>query len=278
MIFPYFATMKRTMITLLVLLAPAVASARPDSLLVVFWNTENFFLNTVGFETKCNAISKIIFRIADDYGRLPDAIGLAEVENAEVLKRLVGITPLRKAGYSVIHFESPDHRGIDCALLYRKSSLELSEARPVHIVSDDGEILPTRDILLARFDSLAILVNHHPSKVGDDSEKRRDLAMARLQEVCDSLDVPWIATGDFNEDLWGDPSAHDTIKYNGKWEKIDGCFLKGFAYSRESVLVYPSLLEKDRAYGGMKPRRCFIGPRYNGGVSDHLPIAVVVGF
>lgn len=278
MIFPYFAAMKRTMITLLVLLAPAVASARPDSLLVVFWNTENFFLNTVGFETKCNAISKIIFRIADDYGRLPDAIGLAEVENAEVLKRLVGITPLRKAGYSVIHFESPDHRGIDCALLYRKSSLELSEARPVHIVSDDGEILPTRDILLARFDSLAILVNHHPSKVGDDSEKRRDLAMARLQEVCDSLDVPWIATGDFNEDLWGDPSAHGTIKYNGKWEKIDGCFLKGFAYSRESVLVYPSLLEKDRAYGGRKPRRCFIGPRYNGGVSDHLPIAVVVGF
>ena len=277
--FRYLSLMKRTMILLLLLLAACRASAREDSLLVVFWNTENFFQESKGFSTKCNAISKIIFKIADLYGgRLPDAIGLAEVENAGVLDKLTGLTPLRKAGYSIIHFDSPDHRGIDCALLYRKSTMHLVEAKPEHIVSENGETLPTRDILVARFDSLAILVNHHPSKVGDGSQKRRDIAMARMRELCDSLSTPWISIGDFNENVWDDNLSHGTIKYNGKWEKIDGFFSRGFDSCSERVCVFPELLERDRAYGGYKPRRTSIGPRYNGGVSDHLPIAVILKF
>ena len=267
------------MITLLLLLAACSAFAQDDSLLVVFWNTENFFEGSKGFSTKCNAISKIIFKIADLHGgRLPDAVGLAEVENAGVLDKLIGLTPLRKAGYSIIHFDSPDHRGIDCALLYRKATMHLQEAEPVHILSADGAVLPTRDILVARFDSLTILVNHHPSKVGDGSQERRDLAMKRMRGLCESLSTPWLSVGDFNENVWNDSLSHGTIKYNGKWEKIDGCFSGGLRSCTERVCVFPELLERDRAYGGYKPRRTSIGPRYNGGVSDHLPIAVILKF
>ena len=291
------------MIILLLAALCLPAAAQQDSLLVMFWNLENFFdcrsdgpeapdreFSPLGakhwtrrrFRIKCNAVCKTVLLAADSFGKLPDAIGFAEIENRNVLENLILGTPLRKLGYRIVHYDSHDHRGIDCALLYRKSTLDLTDSKPLHLYGTDGEILPTRDILLARFGGFAILVNHHPSKVGEGSSQRRGTAMERMDGACDSLRAAEVervlCIGDFNEDLWGDPSAHGTIKYNGKWEKIDGCFLKGFAYSRESVLVYPSLLEKDRAYGGMKPRRCFIGPRYNGGVSDHLPIAVVVGF
>lgn len=250
-----------------------------DSLLVVFWNTENFFENSVGFRAKCQGISKIIFRIADECGRFPDAIGFAEVENEAVLRKLVGLTALRKVGYGIVHYDSPDHRGIDCALLYRKATLRPIASEPKHLYAPDGTVLPTRDILLARFDSLAILVNHHPSKVGEDSDDRRSVAMQRLREVCDSLDgLPWLAVGDFNEDIWRDADAHGTIKYNGRWEKIDGHLNSANLRCDERVFAFPELLERDKAYGGMKPRRTSVGPRYNRGLSDHLPIGVLIYF
>ena len=46
----------------------------------------------------------------------------------------------------------------------------------------------------------------------------------------------------------------------------------------EHIAIRESLLTPDKAFGGMKPRRCFVGPRYEGGVSDHLPIVLTVTF
>ena len=113
---------------------------------VMFWNLENFFdyrcdslsvsdaeFSSFGdrhwtkkrFYTKCNAVAKAILWIGSDEGALPDVIGLAEIENAFVLRRLLGATALRKAGYKIVHYDSPDPRGIDVALLYRTSTQEL---------------------------------------------------------------------------------------------------------------------------------------------------------
>ena len=279
------------MILLLLLLgfsAPAV-SQPVDSLLVLFWNLENFYdyhsenkpeYWTAGrFYAKCDAVAKTLLRIADRYGRLPDAVGFAEVENGFVLKQLLGATALRKLDYRILHFESPDHRGIDCALLARRSTLPLRAAAPKHVPDSAGGVMATRDILLAEFDSLAILVNHHPSQIGGKSD-RRELARARLSALTDSLRAAGtrriLAVGDFNEDLWD--SGGGTLKYNGRWEKIDGHFAEGFARVREEVFADPVLLEPDTAFGGQKPRRTFAGPRYRGGVSDHLPIVIVVYF
>ena len=70
-----------------------------------------------------------------------------------------------------------------------------------------------------------------------------------------------------------------TLKYNGHWEKIDGYFAFGLPVEvEESVFADASLLEPDRNFGGMKPRRSFLGPRYLGGVSDHLPLVLLVKF
>ena len=278
------------MILLLLLLglSPGAASQDRDSLLVVFWNLENFFdyrsdnkpqYWTKGrFRAKCDGVAKTLLRIADRYGRLPDAVGFAEVENAFVLRQLTRETALRKLDYQIVHYDSPDHRGIDCALLCRTSTLPLRASAPKHIPDSAGGVLPTRDILLAEFDRLAVLVNHHPSQIGGKAE-RRELAQARLRALTDSLHAAGVArtlaVGDFNEDLWG---GRGTIKYNGKWEKIDGGFAEGFSRVREEVFTDPVLLERDKSFGGMKPRRTFVGPRYTGGVSDHLPVVFIVYF
>ena len=276
--------MKRTMMLLLTLLSlqPAQAGQRPDSLLVVFWNLENFFdwksdsrpqyWTSRRFQAKCEGVCKTLMLIADRYGQLPDVVGFAEVENRTVVSRLLRNTLLRKAGYEILHFDSPDRRGIDCALIHRPPSvLEYGAAK--HLYDSSGTVMQTRDILLASFGQLCVLVIHHPSKLGSGKGAARDLAMERMRFLADSLmdagAAAVLAVGDFNECYW---EGEGTIKYNGEWEKIDGCFSFGNIVVKEEVFDHPLLLEKDKKYGGLKPRRTFTGPRYNGGLSDHLPV------
>ena len=291
----------------------AAAQTRADSLLVVSWNVENFLDyrgDTTGrytsgrFRAKCNAISKVLLLIAGRNGRLPDAVALMEVGNRYVLERLIYDTPLRKLDYGIVHYDSPDRRGIDCALLYRRSTMKLLDSGPRHLYDSSGSIMPTRDILVAEFDGITILVNHHPSKVGADSERRRAIAMSRMTALMDSLYAgrsvdssrfngdgspvdggisngrgqPVLAVGDFNDDIWPHdgprPAAEGTIKYNGAWEKIDGHFARGQIAVAETVFADPILSVPDTRYGGTKPHRSFSGPRWLGGVSDHYPIVL----
>ncbi len=266
-----------------------------DSLLVVSWNVENFLdpkEDTTGRHTakrlqaKCSGIAKTIFLIADKEGRLPDAVALMEVGNRRVLNKLLSTTPLRKLDYAIIHYDSPDRRGIDCALLYRKSRLRLLRSGPRHLTDSTGAILRTRDILLSEFEGIDILVNHHPSKVGAASEERRAIAMRRMWGLIDSLSAAGhqriLSVGDFNDNVWPASDAPGTsiqgsrppgtIKYNGAWEKIDGHFARGALSVEEAVFDHPLLTEPDRSYGGTKPRRSFSGPRWLGGISDHYPV------
>lgn len=262
---------------------------------VMFWNLENFFDFRNGnsskhrFYSKCEAVCKEIFRIEDRYGELPDLIGLAEVENEFVINQLLRSTLLCKAGYSLIHYDSPDHRGIDCALLYRSSSLELLDSKPCHIYDSSGTVLNTRDILLASFKAsdgkrIDILVNHHPSQIGGKNLPRM-LAKSRMQSICDSLSVyggTIISIGDFNEGPgWQCHGLRDlsepgqaSIRYNGEWELIDRCYVSESSSARMEVVADPALTVHDNVHGGEKPRRTSQGPRYLGGVSDHYPIMV----
>ncbi len=276
------------MTRLLALLLAAVPAAGQDSLLAVFWNLENFFdyrseaapqFWTRGrFYAKCDAVAKTLMLIADRYGRLPDIAAFAEIENSFVLHSLVSSTLLRKLGYSAVHFESPDHRGIDCGLIYRKSVLELLDSYPKHVYDSSGAVMATRDIVVAEFGGITVLVNHHPSRIGGKSD-RREAAMGRMLGIADSLRSAGrrrvLAVGDFNDELWPSEGS-GTLKYNGRWEKIDGHFSYGALEVDEKVFVSPLLLVPDKAFGGMKPRRCFTGPRYEGGISDHLPIVLEV--
>lgn len=302
------------------ILALIIAAGAPqDSLRLMFWNVENFFdwrndstsvseaeFSSRGarrwtrkrFYSKADAIAKSILWTAAQEGGLPDAIGLAEVENAFVLRRLLQETALRKLDYRIVHFDSPDPRGIDVALLYRSSRLELISAKACHLYAEDRSVLPTRDILLAQFSRggrlLSLLVNHHPSKFGGAavSEPRRRQAVVRLKALADSLvrAGPVVAMGDFNDTpekpLYrqlaptlrnlAEPlhqKGEGSIKYRGKWELIDMFFVSDACGPAEmKILRIPFLLVPDKAFAGDKPLRTYSGPRYIGGVSDHCPI------
>ncbi len=273
------------------------------AIIVYFWNVENFFApgefpghawNKPRFYTKCNAVAKTLLLASDELCSLPDVVGFAEVGDATVLKALLGATPLRKLDYSFVHYDSPDRRGIDCALLYRRSRFRLLNSKPCHLYDSTGAIMPTRDILLAVLvckeggDTLAVLVNHHPSKVGSGSDGRRRIAMDRLRFLADSLQAAGvsriIAVGDFNDAVVTAPRIErtprkqappGTIKFQGKWEQIDGCPLLEGLRAEEHIFAPRCLLERD-SYGGEKPRRTFSGPRYLGGVSDHLPVIYLI--
>ena len=257
----------RTLLLLWLFVAPSA-----DTLQVLFWNVENFFdwrndsttvsdveFSAAGerhwtwkrFQAKANAFAKALFWVEAETGRLPDIIGLEEVENAFVLRQVLQKTALRKLDYKYVHYDSPDHRGIDVALLYRSSRFELIDSKPCHLYAADT-VMATRDILLCVFrrDSakVAVLVNHHPSKYGgaEESEPRRRIAVERLRFLADSLAAIGldriIAGGDFNDtpdnpvfqrlepalvpmhmDLFR--RGLGTIKYDGKWDLIDHIYV-----------------------------------------------------
>ena len=257
----------RTLLLLWILVAPGA-----DSLQAMFWNVENFFdwrndsttvsdveFSAAGerhwtwkrFQAKANAFAKALFWVEAETGRLPDIIGLEEVENVFVLRQVLQKTALRKLDYQSVHYDSPDRRGIDVALLYRSSRLELLDSKPCHLFAADT-VMATRDILLCVFrrDSakVAVLVNHHPSKYGGaaESEPRRRIAVERLRFLADSLAAIGIdriiAGGDFNDTpenpVFGllepalEPMHIDlfrrglgTIKYDGKWDLIDHIYV-----------------------------------------------------
>ena len=302
-----------------------------DQMKVMFWNLENFFdfidggtgesdteFSATGprrwtkkrFYRKCHAVAKTILwaggagtaaeAVGADSGwgsGLPDVVGMAEVENRFVLRQLTEKTALRKLDYEIVHFDSPDPRGIDCALLYRASRLTLVSAQPCRVSAPE---LHTRDILLAQFlttggDSLAVLVNHHPSKYGGgETDWRREVAVARLRALGDSLAAAgWtraVAVGDFNDgpenglfrhlepafSLCRGNIAPGSIRFNGEWQLIDLCFVSPALADKASfrVLEPPFLTQRDAAHSGEKPLRTYSGPRYLGGVSDHRPILV----
>lgn len=294
-----------------------------DSLSVVFWNLENFFdyvdggtgesdreFSSMGsrhwtkkrFYAKCDAVAKSILWMGDRNGRMPDLIGLAEIENKGVLTKMLRSTALRKYDYEIVHHESGDRRGIDVAILYRRSSMKL-ESMSVKVPEYEGSRLATRDILHAEMclaDScrLDFIVNHHPSKYGGEKESmgRREAAMKALKELADSLgNENMIAMGDFNDT----PDAasfeiidgtlmnlgrklHErgegTIRYEGKWDLIDMFMVSPGLDGRTDMEIcrIPFLMTWERKHPGEKPLRTYSGPRYIGGVSDHCPIILKI--
>ena len=299
---------------------------------IVFWNLENFYDYTDGgtgesdtefsskgkriwtskrFYEKCRSIAKVIFWIGDRYARMPDVIGVAEVENRSVLSRMISSTGLRKHDYAIVHRDSGDRRGIDVALLYRTGVFEIVDISYVTPFHDEHK-MSTRDILCVKLQRISdgkvfdFIVNHHPSKFGGSksSADRRESVMQALCSVCDSLGRVSstiydyggiIAMGDFNDTPDGSQfsllaerlenscaelfdNGEGTIRYEGKWDLIDMFWVSGSIKSScttESLRV-PFLMTRERRHPGEKPLRTYSGPRYLGGVSDHCPIVLKI--
>lgn len=231
----------------------------------------------------------------------PMLVGLGEVENDSVLRDLTLRSPLRLAGYRYAHHEGPDRRGIDCALLYQPRLFRLTGSRAVRVPSHEHGMRPTRDLLhcqgvLPGGDTLHVICVHLPSRAGGTRQtaRHRMLAATTLCMLLDSLrgkDV--LVMGDFNAGA-GDPifapigrrlvsltpggrkekrKPQGTYCYQGHWDYIDHVLISRSLQPRCSGHItvgrFPFLLTEEGT-----PHRTYLGPAYQGGTSDHLPIWV----
>lgn len=262
---------------------------------------------------KLNHISQTIVSCGNDTAQwLPDMVVLTEVENDSVMRDLTKRSPLRHLQYSYVMTNSPDLRGIDVALLYSPFSFQLLNSHSLRIEPLKG-MRPTRDILYASGrvisgDTLHVFAVHAPSRSGGETVTRpyRMLVANRLCSAIDSIynvchNPLIIIAGDFNDysddaslqllishhlievssNIRGRNGAKGTYRYRGAWGSLDHIFCN----ERMAALLKdchindaPFLLEKDKKYGGVKPHRTYLGPRYIGGYSDHLPLVASFEF
>lgn len=255
---------------------------------------------------KVENIARVLTNIGEWDG--VDIVGLQEVENALCVKRLC--YTLRRGEYDFVHYESPDARGIDVALIYKKSRVDTIATRAIKVKGErvNGERLITRDILyvcaqIDKRDTVHFFVCHLPSQRGGkaESEWKRRVAKEVLQGAIDSVylafrDPKIIIMGDFNgapkEDIRGVKNKmivesqkskverpNGTHKYQGRWTCLDHFYTSPSLDSLSRAEIYNAawIQEPDEKYLDLKPKRTYNGFRYQkDGFSDHLPIVLTV--
>ena len=162
---------------------------------------------------KIENISRVLSQIGSGQAEVaPVIIGLCEIENRKVLEDLVLHPNLKPFEYGIVHYDSPDERGIDVALLYRKRSFVPlnSQARKLLIYDADKRDY-TRDQLvvsgLLNGEEIHFLVNHWPSRSGGEAKSsyKREKAALLNKRIIDSIfrsdpRAKIIGMGDFNDD------------------------------------------------------------------------------
>lgn len=258
---------------------------------------------------KLTHIGQELIAVGDDKTlgwRLPDMVALCEVENDTVLRDLTQRSVLRTARYEYFITDSPDLRGIDVALVYQPFSFCPIRHYPIR-VKPLPDMRPTRDILYVSgrtlaFDTLHVFVVHAPSRLGGERTTRRHrIAVAnRLAQAIDSIhalspQANIIVAGDFNDytdspaldtlrhhgltdvsaQAHGRNGAKGTYRFRGDWRSLDHILCSAPMVRRtDSCFIGDRdfLLEEDKKYGGTHPKRCYLGPKYQNGYSDHLPL------
>ena len=188
------------------------------------------------YEAKLANMAKVIAEIgADVTGTSPALIGVCEVENRRVLEDLLNQEPLVKQDYGIVHFDSPDRRGIDVALLYKKKLFTPTHYKAQKLLifddQDRSKRVYTRDQLLVSGmldgEKISIIVNHWPSRSGGEERSRpKRIKAAQLnKKIIDSLfsEDPYakiITMGDFNDDPVN-PSVKEILKTKSEREDVN---------------------------------------------------------
>lgn len=219
---------------------------------IAFYNVENLFdtINDVTIndeaspmmELKSNRskvywqkidnMASVIAQIgADKANNAPAIIGLAEVENLGVLEDLVKSKHIEKMNYGIIHYDSPDKRGIDVALLYQKRYFKpvYHEAINPNIYRDGYKVYTRDQLLVSGYldDELVhIIVNHWPSRSGGEAKSRpsREKAAFQNTKIIEQVrekdpDAKILIIGDFNDDPTNS-SFKNVLKSKGKKEDV----------------------------------------------------------
>ncbi len=325
--------MIKRIISVIFLLTTSLAGAAQEHI-VVFYNVENLF-DTINcpttadedmlpladrrwdgerYRTKLSNIADIITSISPH--NAPALIGLAEVENRAVLEELTATSALSAANYKICHYDSPDSRGIDVALLYRNDIFHIEGSRAIASTINH----PTRDILTAwgtiNNEKIFIAVVHWPSRIGGVkfTEPRRIACAKQLREITDSVRQSDPATkiiimGDMNDNPRDESiSTHLGVKrkakrlspndlytpfanirrgssvYDGRWNRYDNIVISANLLHGQGLKLQPVAGKRLAAVYSRRnmldkhghPQPTFKGVEYTGGASDHLPVYIII--
>ena len=308
---------------------------------VMFYNVENLFdiINDVAvadedmlpkadrawtaerYQQKLSDVARVIADLSDE-GGFPAVVALAEVENRKVLEDLVAQPQISSANYSICHYDSPDERGIDVALLYRADMFCVEGCRAVRANVEAAPNLRTRDFLLVwgemGGEKMMFCVVHLPSRIGGvkQTEHLRIGCAKQVREMVDSMmranpDRKVVILGDMNDNpsnrsirqVLGAKHVGHRVEsgrlynltasgrggssvYDGRWNRYDNIIvsanllLQGEGLhvvmpKRSGRVRYAQRIEyllDDRKY----PKPTYSGSDYMGGVSDHLPIYMIL--
>lgn len=297
---------------------------------IAFYNLENLFdtINTEGVDDeeftpqglnkwsserywiKINNMAEAISRIGEDDGIKggPAILGVSEIENRQVLQDIVSHPLLRSSNYQIVHYDSPDLRGVDVALLYQPRYFRVisSESPELVIFDENGQRVYTRDQLVVTGsldgEIISIIVNHWPSRSSGESvtKSRRNEAATLTRTLVDSLqkidkNARIVVMGDLNDDPVNE-SLRKYLRASDSPDKLtDGelfncmypLFKKGIGslYYRDGmnlfdqIIVSPALLGKDYSTYKFYAARVFNKPflvQQDGQYKDY-PLRTYVG-
>jgi len=212
-----------------------------SEIFTVFYNVENLFdtidcpekndseflpngkkeWNTKKYNQKQLQLAKVFSSINE--GNDIDIIGLCEIENSNVINDLLRQDFFKKTNYQIIHKESPDNRGIDCAILINEKCILLKYDFIEVKLEEDSR--PTRDIVYAKLEInneiINVFINHWPSRWGgkEKTEFKRIGTAKILKNYIDkniqNKNERILIMGDFN-DYPSDLSLSKTLKAKNK--------------------------------------------------------------
>ncbi|HAN38336.1 MAG TPA: endonuclease/exonuclease/phosphatase [Chitinophagaceae bacterium] len=233
--------------------ANAQAKTQYKLAIIGFYNLENFYdtidnpivddqeflpkgdrnYNTTIYYDKIGRLAKVISEMgADKSPDGPAILGVAEIENDTVLADLVKHPLLAKRNYKIVHYDSPDARGVDVGFLYNPKYFTVLDSKPLFVKLPGGskDAYYTRDILWVKgtFDGdvVHVYVNHWPSRRG--GEERSAPARAAAAQVAknhiDSIakvdgTQKVILMGDLNDDPVS-PSITEVLRAKGKADQV----------------------------------------------------------
>ncbi len=215
---------------------------------VAFYNQENLFdtidnvnvndeeytpngpmkWNTQKYTAKIQHMSYAISQIGLDYSPVGVAlIGVSEIENEGVLKDLIKQPDLIKRNYQYVHYDSPDRRGVDVALIYNPKYFVVSNSKSYRLHTDDPNFLTRDQLMVSGYlngEKIHVIVNHWPSRYGGEtvSAPKRNAAAALTKSIADSLfrtdpKAKIIIMGDLNDD----PSNESCAKVLGAKKNLE---------------------------------------------------------
>lgn len=293
---------------------------------VAFYNVENLFDTIDGvnddaeflpagknnwtskrYEEKIQHINQVIQAL-----QYPVIMGFCEVENQQVMQDVLTFNKRLKK-YGIVHYDSPDARGIDVGMVYDQKTLKVVSSGKLRFVLPGQTEATTRDIVWAKFrtkkDTIFCMVNHWPSRRSgqDESEPLRIKAAETARVFIDSvLQVQPATKIVFMGDLNDHPSDKapkkiaerlvpmidkssgiygGTHNYKDEWDVLDHLMVSnGFMTSTSMKAISGSgkihsfdfLITEYK--GKMVPFRTYAGTKYLGGYSDHLPVSIRVSF